>query len=104
MLELVHKELEDIVHIFGYAKGDPNAQKTNTEYFDYNGKASQAAIDQSSEYLKLNEIAKERRLNMMAGKPGFKPFAINGKNDGYNVISELDLTSLSHPMDSVELI
>lgn len=104
MLQLVHDELEEVVHIFGYTKDDPNAQKTNTEFFDYKGKAKQSSLDQRSEFLKLNEIAWQRRFDMKSGKKGFKPFTINAKNQGYNVISELDLTSLSSPMDHISMI
>jgi len=104
MLEFVYKELEPIVHIFGYAKDDPNANKTNTEFFDFKGKASQTSLDKSSHYLKLNKIAWERRLKMMKDKSEFESFTINGKNDGYNVITELEMTTLSTPMDDIELI
>lgn len=104
MLQFVYDEIEPYAHMFGYTKGDPHAEKTNTEFFDYQGKASHKSQDLKSHYLKLNETAWKRRFDMKAGKQEFKPYPINQGKEGIRIFEEFDILSYSNPMDKIELI
>lgn len=94
--------MEELIHFFGYAKGDPIANEYNTEFFDFEGKAKQSSLDQMSGFKKLNDEMWKFRIELTKSKED-KRITINGKGSGFNLLTSKNMISYQDLLDKVEI-
>ena len=66
-LEYTKSYNEELFHTFGYVKDDERIPNNNTPFLDYEGKAKPENVSKTNYYMKLNEMAMEKRMRIQHG-------------------------------------